>query len=401
MVSIEKLTITLLNKRIQPSQLDHIPFESVIQYGVQEADKCLGIRVATPGLVGDPWYAKVAEIEQMAIDVTAGRRLSGSIYARSAVAQGAFISKVFHTFAVQAPFEGARDVAIKRLQEVVNRLVFSKFYNVTLATAMQPAKDAGIGHINVRRRLQAGWARHIHRLMSPRPAAWKNVWWFELRQIYGPLVDYDMPLTTCTYQLVNMSVGPSQIQKLALKAWACLRLAPAALVKPELSQAGQSRHALAAYSGKSIDTQPVWKQQVRENITGVHVADMRLWFNNCTAAAVLSRMHMPSTYATEKEAIEWAQAGLIRNKDVINGTRIQGTSAFRNKHPTLDTSLIHATRTDMPEEYRIAPEDGTHMSQAEHDCLPRGLLDDEQDDRRQRRRSSEHAEVYRVGPSAA
>ena len=192
-----------------------------------------------------------------------------------------------------------------------------------------------------------------------------------------------MPLTTCTYQLVNMSVGPSQIQKLALKAWACLRLAPAALVKPELSQAGQSRHALAAYSGKSIDTQPVWKQQVRENITGVHVADMRLWFNNCTNAATPSRMHMPSTDETEKEAIEWAQAGLIRNKDVINGTRIQGTSAFRNKHPTLDTSLIHATRTDMPEEYRIALEDGTHMSQAEHDCLPRGLLDDEQDDRRQ------------------
>ena len=77
LVSIEKLTITLLNMRIQPSQLDHIPFESVIQYGVQEADKCLGIRVATPGLVGDQWYAKVAKIEQMAIDVTAGRRLSG------------------------------------------------------------------------------------------------------------------------------------------------------------------------------------------------------------------------------------------------------------------------------------------------------------------------------------
>ena len=339
--------------------------------------------MATPGLVGDQWYAKVAEIEQMATDVTAGRRLSGSIYARSNVAQGAFISKVFHTFAVQAPFEGARDIAIKRLQDVVNRLVFNKFYNVTLATAMQPAKDAGIGHINVRRRLQAGWARHVHHLMSPRPAVWKNVWWYELRQIYGSLVDYDLPLTTCTYQLVNTSVGPSQIQKLALKAWTRLRLTPAALVQPELSDSGRSRHTLACYSGKYIDTQPVWKQQVRENITGVYVADMRLWFNNCTTAAAPSRMHMPSTDATEKEAIEWAEAGLIRNKDVMNGTRIQGTSAFRNKHPTLDTSLIHATRTDMPEEYRIALEDGTHMSRAEHDCLPRGLLDDEQDDRRQ------------------
>ena len=89
---------------------------------------------------------------------------------------------------------------------------------------------------------------------------------------------------------------------------------------------------------------------------------MRLWFNNCTIAAIPSRMHMPSTDETEKEAIEWAQAGLIRNKDVINGTRIQGTSAFRNNHPTLDTSLIHATCTDMPEEYRIALEDGNSAS---------------------------------------
>ena len=116
---------------------------------------------------------------------------------------------------------------------------------VNVKTAATLARRAR-GHVNVRRRLQAGWARHVHRLMSPRPAAWKNVWWFELRQIYGSLVDYDLPLTTCTYQLVNTSAGPSQIQKLALKAWACLRLAPATLVKPELSQAGQSRHALAA-----------------------------------------------------------------------------------------------------------------------------------------------------------
>ena len=121
---------------------------------------------------------------------------------------------------MQAPFEGARDAAIKRLQDVVDQLVFNKFFNVTKATAMQPAKDAGIGHINVHRRLQAGWARHVHRLMSPRPAAWKNIWWFELRELYGPLVDRDLPLTTCTYQLVSTSAGPSQIQKVALKAWA-------------------------------------------------------------------------------------------------------------------------------------------------------------------------------------
>ena len=72
---------------------------------------------------------------------------------------------------------------------------------------------------------------------------------------------------------------------------------------------------------------------------------MRLWFNNCTTAIATSRMQLPSTHATEREAIAWAEAGLIRNKDVINGTRVQGTSAFRNSHPDLDSSLIHTVRT--------------------------------------------------------
>ena len=106
-----------------------------------------------------PWQKKVAEVSQLALDVAAGRRLAGSIYARSALAKGAFASKIYHTFTVQAPFEGARTAALAKLQRVLNRLVFGGFHPVSLHTAQQAPGDAGVGHINIARRLRAEGAR--------------------------------------------------------------------------------------------------------------------------------------------------------------------------------------------------------------------------------------------------
>ena len=51
-------------------------------------------------------------IQQMAADATAGRRLAGNVYARSALAKGAFVSKVLHTFSVQAPSQATREDVI-------------------------------------------------------------------------------------------------------------------------------------------------------------------------------------------------------------------------------------------------------------------------------------------------
>ena len=96
-------------------------------YGEDETDKSLGIQVGTPYQIGLQWYKKRDEIERLATDVAAGRRLGGSIYARAAIAKGAFAAKALHTFRVQAPFEGARDIAIADIQRTLNRLVFGSY----------------------------------------------------------------------------------------------------------------------------------------------------------------------------------------------------------------------------------------------------------------------------------
>ena len=94
-------------------------------------------------------------VAQLAIDVAAGRRLGGSIYARSTLAKGAFASKVYHTFKLQAPAASVRHNVFKGLQGTLNTLVFGKYYEVRVDTAQQPSRDAGIGHVDIARRMRA------------------------------------------------------------------------------------------------------------------------------------------------------------------------------------------------------------------------------------------------------
>ena len=383
LISLEKLTITLLGKSMIEAPRPDVRIKEWIRYGMDEADKCLGIRVAKPSQVAEQWFQKAAEIEQLAVDVAAGRRLAGSVYARSKLAKGAFASKIFHTFKVQAPFEPAQREVTKRIQDTLNQLVFGGFNGVALETAEQPSCDAGVGHINIRRRLEAEWAHLVTYLMSSEQAAWKNVWWYELRKVYGDLCERDLPHTTLTYKLFALAASPSQVQKAALAGWAKLRLVPAAHVKPELSKGGEKRHLMAAYSGETIQTTKVWQAQLRRDITGARVLDQRLWFNPCLCVTghAPSRLAAPSTLDTEKEALEWAEAGLIRFTHVVNGTRVTGVRVFSASHPTLDATLIHAAHTDMPREWREALMRDPHFQRGSpEDCLPRGLLDDEEEE---------------------
>ena len=376
-VSVDKLTITLLGSMTSAPR-PSVPVKKWVEYGTDEADKCLGIRVAKTPQVATQWFEKVADVQKMAMDVTAGRRLAGCIYARSRLAKGAFASKVIHTFKVQCPHEKARETALARLQDTLNQLVFGNFYNITVATSTQPPSDCGVGHLDVSRRLEAEWAHLVTYLMSSEAAVWKNIWWYELRQVYGDLCDLDMPLTTLTYKLLALSPGPSQVQQVAMAGWAKLRLTPAAHVLPALSAHGAKRHELAAYSGESIDTQKIWKAQVSVT-TGAHAADQRLWFNACLVVDghQPSRMAAPSTCVTELEALDWAKQHLVRFRDVINGTRVIGDRAFRTTYPTLDASLVHTARTDMPLAWHNALMDMTHLQRGPPEAyLPRGLLDD-------------------------
>ena len=93
----------------------------------------------------------------------------GSVYARVALAKGGFASKVFYTFKVQAPGEAMRANVFTALQRVLNTLVYGGFQSVTVERAQQPPCDAGVGHINLERRMQAEWAHLAVQLANDEP----------------------------------------------------------------------------------------------------------------------------------------------------------------------------------------------------------------------------------------
>ena len=373
--AVEKFTVVLLG-HATTATLPDLPVKAWQRYGTDAADKSLGIRVGTPLQVAEQWYAKRREVEQLATDVTAGRRLAGSIYARSAVAKGGFGSKVIYGFKIQAPYEGARTLVFNTLQVTLNRLVFGGYCDVTIATAQQPCCDAGASHLHLERRMNAEWAHLVVRLMDGTSAAWKNIWWKRMRDVYGPLCDRDMPLSSCTYQLMQFDAGPSQVQQLALAAWGQLKQTPAQLVEPEMTTRRQTAIELAAYDGEPPPVaQKVWEAG-RRDLNGAQVGELRLWFNTALSAAPACRMHAPSTYSTEREAIKWALDGLVRNRDAVEGTRMLSVREFTDRHSTLDHRLYSAMREGFPAELTNALADRTCVPTAER-CLPADLLDTE------------------------
>ena len=91
---------------------------------------------------------------------------------------------------------------LQRVQTVLNALVFGGYTNVAIAAAQQPRSDAGIGHLDVARRMEAEWTTLACRLIDDKPAPWKNIWWRHLRDVYGDaLCGRDMLLGEWTFAL--------------------------------------------------------------------------------------------------------------------------------------------------------------------------------------------------------
>ena len=110
-----------------------------------------------------------------------------------------------------------------------------------------------------------------------------------------------------------------------------------------MTQRRQNAIDLAAYDGAPPPVaQRVWQIGAREDVTGAHVGEQRLWFNTTMHARDSGHSHMfaPSDAASEREAVAWANQGLVRIRDVLAGMRIQSHSAFRARHPDLDHGLM-------------------------------------------------------------
>ena len=133
---MEKFTVVLLGDTINAAR-PAITVKGWVDYGHDDADKQLGIRIGTPEQVGRQWQQMQQSVEQLALDVAAGRRLGGSLFIRAALAKGAFASKIYHTFRAQAPYVRARDAVLHNIQLTLNTLVLGGYSNVTHTQAQE------------------------------------------------------------------------------------------------------------------------------------------------------------------------------------------------------------------------------------------------------------------------
>ena len=280
-----------------------------VRYGVDEADKNLGIHVGNANQTGHHWLKMSEEVAKLAMETTAGRRLGGSVYARSMLAKGAFASKIVHTFRLQVPIAGARENIFKSLQRTLNTLVFGGFHGVTVRASQQPPEDGGLGHINIERKMQAEWARLTGQLLDGKPAVWKNIWWSELRTVYGDILTTpDLLHSTCRFELLDAAAGPSELEKVALRAWGSLQKRPVHQEKVPPSEKSVQRAMLAGDPAPAPTT--AWRPGLR-SLTGAQLAAQMLWFNCALQGATRSRMFAPSTWLTEREMLRWAEQGII------------------------------------------------------------------------------------------
>ena len=232
------------------------------------APNSLGISVGTALQVAQQWFDMADLVERLAFDVTAGRRLGGSVYARIQLARGAFASKVFHTFLVQAPPEPAQERALQRLQTTLDQLVFGKFHGVAGATARQPQQDLGLGHLDIARQVHANWACLAKQLADDTPAVWKNIWWANMRSTYKSLCDKDLLLSNCTYRLLMDQAAPSYVQRAALHAWGAHSKGPVRLEYPPVTPRMARAASLAAYDDEPPpEPKPTWQCGARGDLT--------------------------------------------------------------------------------------------------------------------------------------
>ena len=381
--SVEKFTIVLLGDTINVAR-PVLNVKGWIAYGHDDADKQLGIRIGTPEQVGQQWQRMQQSIERLAFDTAAGRRLGGSLFIRAALAKGAFASKIYHTFRAQAPYEGARNAVLHDIQLTLNTLVFGGYSNVAHTQAQQPFSDGGFDHIDISTRMRAEWALHMRELMSPRAAAWKNIWWFNIAKVYGPLCGADLPLTRCAFKRMPFDAAPSQVQQLAMEAWGDLTLDLTFWGEPpNMSEAGARRRttarALAAYDGEPPpEIQHVWQRGARE-LTGAQVSQQRIFWHPVWDP-------QRSTYFGEETAMLWARHGLTRISDLLDGTQIMSDATFRQQFPTLELQPLHAIRLHIPPQWGAALRDGT-AAVWDESCVPVDLLTDiEGDDASHRQR---------------
>ena len=109
--------------------------------------------------------------------------------------------------------------------------------------------------------------------------------------------------------------------------------------------------------------------------TGAQIAEEHIWFNVLISSE--HRALRTSTMEAEKAAVAWAENGVMRLRDVMNGTNLITRRRFAELYPKVEEEgMLLELRNGFPKAWDNALRDGTAPTWGA-DCLPPSLLGDD------------------------
>ena len=244
------------------------------------------------------------------------------------------------------------DVELGKTQRVFDTALFGEGGHCfsSRATAYQPGRDGGLGHINIAARMRAEWAQVAIQLAVSQEA-WVEVWKEELRGVYGTLAETHLEKTTCSFLLFAECEGASELQRRSMRALGGL---PAPTI--ELMATPGRRGAAGERAGGGAPRQPgrrsgrlpMFEALVhgeREDWGVEDVREQRLFFNPWHQAGTM--LTGRSTIELEREAVRWAAGGLVTYGDLMDSDGVRDEATFELAFPGLSVEVLRAAMDEM------------------------------------------------------
>ena len=193
-------------------------------YGEEEIEESLGITAAEKEALHEQMEARHAKVRKEATEKIKYVRQEMGVSARIKVATVMFASKLPYCDGIQVPRDG--ETILSATQRALDEVVFGErgkaWHFVARETAMQEKGNGGLDQVDVEARAEAEWASHVTAMLGETDS-WKEMWWEELRKVYGPLAGKQLLQGTCAFRLFQGSESATEVQRRGLKVWGQLK----------------------------------------------------------------------------------------------------------------------------------------------------------------------------------
>ena len=212
-LNVKKTSALLIGKAKKLQSLPLLSDDMCRRYGIDQADKGLGIITATPPQITKQWTEQHTDFRQACVTDMAHMRTS-CISSRIHIAKAAKASKLLYQNSVQVPPNA--NTIIHCTQNALDEAVFGNQYAnypVVRQATCQPRCDGGLGHTHLATRLKAEWAS-LALAANTSHEPWTAMWRNNLHLTYKANIA-NFASSTCSFHLLRDNPKLTELQRRA------------------------------------------------------------------------------------------------------------------------------------------------------------------------------------------